>query len=164
MHSNHHRSGSWFGHGGRNGWLAPLGIGIGIGALIFSLLPFLAWAHHDDRGGRHGFGAAQEFRREAPGAVPPATERYGHHGRGPGTSWSWGVPFFPFGGTRLLLPLLLIGLGAWLISGGRRGPDGPSGRSHRGEGEPFHGPPGPPPGTEPRTPPDPPATGETRRL
>jgi hypothetical protein len=83
-----------------------------------------------------------------------------HHDRDRGV----GGIFFPFGAGRLILPLLLIGAGAWLLSGRGRGPRSGTGPS----GQPGNqvSPPAAPAPAEPATgdDADPPVTGETRRL
>ena len=116
--------------GGRNGWLVPLLIGLGIGALLFGLLPGLHWGPGDRRPDRYGRGNSEGMFREQPapgtdeGAIVPQG-RFGfehRHGRASlHDSWLPGALFFPFGGSRLLLPVLLIGSGAWLLTRRRGG-------------------------------------------
>ena len=161
--------GLFFGNGGgRNGWLVPLLIGLGIGALLFGLLPGLHWGPGNRRMDRYGRGNSEGMFREqpAPGTdqgAPVPQRRFGFehgHGRAPSGHDSWlpGALFFPFGGSRLLLPLLLIGSGAWLLTRRRGGLRGPA-------CAPPQGPlPAPPAEPERRSDPEHPVTGETRRL
>ncbi len=169
MSSQEYGRGSFFGNGGRrNGWLVPLLVGLGIDALLFGLLPGLHWGPGGRRPDRHGRGntggmfGQQAAPREDQGATAPQ-ERFGFehgHGRVPsGHDW-WlpGALFFPFGGSRLILPLLLIGSGVWLLTRRRGGLGGPAYSPPQGS------PPAPPVDPERRSDPEPPSTGETRRL
>ena len=152
--------GSFFGNGrGRNGWLVPLLVGLGIGALLFGLLPGLHWGPGDrqpDRYGRDNTGGLfqqQPAPRADRGTAAPQGRFEHGHGRAPsGHDW-WlpGALFFPFGASRLILPLLLIGSGAWLLTR-RRG--GWGGSAYPPQGSPP-APPAPPADPEPRSEPEP---------
>ena len=170
---------SWFGNRWRRiSWLLPLVIGIGIGVLLFGLLPGFRWGIGGHTWASHGTGAYAPGYREQPAprteAVPPGPQERFHHGRGPGrghyahTTRERGGAFFPFAGSRLIVPLLLIGAGAWLLARPRHGGGGSGGPAERG---PYSSQPGTDPtpftpaaGLEPGSTPEPPATGETRRL
>ncbi len=161
--------GSFFGNGGRrNGWLVPLLVGLGIGALLFGLLPGLHWGPGDRRPDRYGGGNTGGMFRQQPapsedqGAAAPQGRFGFEHGHSRALSghgsWLPGALFFPFGGSQLILPLLLIGSGAWLLTRRRGGLGGPA------YAPPRQSPPAPPADPEPRRDPEPPATGETRQL
>ena len=176
MHSSDYGRGSWFGQGWRRtGWLLPLLLGIGIGALLVGLLPTMRWGFDGHMGGRHRRGvAAPGFQQQpAPRAerIPHAHPRHGHGwDRSPFAHATplWGLLFWPFSAMRLIAPLLLIGLGAWLLAGGRRGGGSrgspTEGASHSGQAGTPQAPPVPPADLQPPGPPDAPSTGETRRL
>jgi|GEM_PF-5035374 len=189
MHPSDYGRGPWLGRGRRNFWLLPLLIGIGIGALLFGPSRGYRSGYGHAYKGWNGPGAyapqyGQQWAQPAPPAagqaVPPAaaaprtTEGQYFNDRGPaGDRFGYGHrhrggPFFPFAGLRLLLPLLLIGAGAWLFFRGRQGPGGWSGPSGMG-GQPNQpGTPPPPPAQPTSAPstatPTPPATGETRHF
>jgi len=104
--------------------------------------------------------------------APQAPQGRAKHGQGPaarqGGSAREGChhpffPSFPFLDPRLIVPLLLIGLGAWLLSGGRRGPGnwgGPGPQQIAAPPAPAATP------VEPESDDDrePPSTGQTQRL
>lgn len=163
----------------RISWLLPLVLGIGIGALALGLFSGFGWGHDNRRG---SFAAAlpgnqQQWSQPAPNSaqqpvVPQFAPRAGapfqrgldqnRHGGVTQGRWGW---FFPFGSLRFIGPLLLIGLGAWLLSGRRFGSGGSSGPSAP---QPPHG--GPtttvaaPVEPQPARRDEPPATSETQRL
>ncbi|HEX6290906.1 MAG TPA: hypothetical protein VFZ66_17105 [Herpetosiphonaceae bacterium] len=148
MHPGEYGRGPWFRRGPRGGfWLLPLLIGIGLGALFFGG-PRGPWLGFDGFGREYGPGYRQQAPQAAPQAgaeraapqaeqAPAAPDARGH-GRewhGFGERRHFAPFFFPFGGLRLIVPLLLIGAGLWLLSGRRRGPrhwGGPGGPGHWG--------------------------------
>ncbi len=189
MSSESYGRGSGFGNSWRRSpWPLPLVLGIGIGALLFQL-PFGMWRW--GHGGRSAFErhpAVHGYSRGGEQVAPPAGARQGDsgaqvapqaaqghfkHGQGPaarqagyareGRHHSF-FPFFPLLDPRLILPLLLIGLGAWLLSGGRRGPGNWGGRPGPQQ---IAAPPAPAATpVEPKSDDDrePPSTGQTQRL
>ena len=174
MNSREYGRGPWFGNGGRgNGWLLPLVVGIGIGALLFTLLPGMlrGIGHHERAPFRAGAFAPAERDQAAlhAGAGDPAPHaRMAHgpererHGFG---AWGLGGLFFPFAGSRLLGALLLIGAGAWLLAGRTRGPGGWNGPSGPQAGQPASTPNGAfPAEPRPRDDWEQPSTGGTRYL
>lgn len=152
--------------GRNNPWLLPVLIGIALGALLFGLLPEMLEEFGDlhERKDRAGMYAPSE-RQQPQAQDAPATReqdqpRFGRDDDD--QEWRHGGMFFPFSPGRFVIPLLLMGAGAWLLSGRRRpgGWNGPSGRRT--------GPYGPPATPAPHEPysndPELPTTGETRRL
>ena len=173
MNPENERRAGW---GRRFPWLLPLVIGLGLGALLVSILPGFGFDRDNQRAERQASVAARAERQQTQ-SVPRQDERQvgprehfrgergDHRGafagsrRGPGLFW------FPFGLGRVLLPLLLIGAGAWLLMGGRRGP-GSRGGTPGSQTSRLGPPPSTVPVEEPPSDRDPelPSTGETRRL
>lgn len=161
--------------GRRAPWLIPLLIGAGLGALLIVLMNGFSWRGDHGRG---DFAASQRVPQaqqwqQAPQAqqpvapqqqsVPVAPQAQRGFGRGMdgrgmmgGHQRGW-FSFLPFGGLRMIVPLLLIAGGAWLLSRPRRG----SGGQGPAPAQPATAPP-----TTPQHGPeqDPPATSETQRL
>ena len=158
----------------RYSWMIALLLGVGLGALLVGPIGGQLWfsdrhGDHDGQGPRSGQqsqatlpSAPQQNQPTAPDSTQPQREsRYADprsRADQPVTRGSRGERyggFFPFDEIELLVPLLLIGAGAWLIWGRRRGSgNGGSGYAPR-----------PVEPVEPTTVPnDHPATGETRRL
>ncbi len=189
MSSESYGRGSRFGNSWRRSpWLLPLVLGIGIGALIFQL-PFGMWRWgHGGRDTSERHAAVQGYSRGGEQAAPPGGARQGDpgaqvapqapqgrfkHGHGPaarhggygsGPRHHSFFPFFPLFDPRLILPLLLISLWAWLLSGGRRGPGNSGGRPGPQQ---IAAPPAPTATpVEPKADDDrePPSTGQTQRL
>jgi hypothetical protein len=77
--------------------------------------------------------------------------------------WGHGETFSWFNPERLVVPLLLIGAGAWLLSGRRRAPGGSTGLSGR-QAVSYDPSPSPAPREPYSNDPESPTTGETRRL
>lgn len=166
--------GPWPGNGWRNNQgIILLLVGVVIGALVVGLSGGI-WSGFfgNNRGGV--VAGEPRFRSQEPSFEPPVqaqpvVPQPGFRGGGIGDARhgiireSRGHGFWPFDGLRWIVPLLLIGGGAWLLSRRQQGPGNWSGPS---------GTPGNPAGsqsipvTEPRPtdPETPPSTGETRML
>lgn len=163
---------------GRNPWLLPLVIGLMLGAVVGGLAGSMWWSSGgalwgDQRASAYVSGQQEQQARSAPftdrGMIAPGAEFHGH-GRGGefgvfswgrhGGWWSWFAP------ARILVPLLLIGAGAWLLSGRRRGP-GSGGGTAFPQGSDRMPPPNvgaSPTGPQSPSSPQPSATDETRLL
>jgi len=171
-------------HGWRRySWIIALAVGVGLGALLVGLIRGQLWfiggrGHHADMARRSGQSgqatirtAPQQDQATAPGTAQQRGSRQADPRRGSAQQPHETDPrgrvdqlagrdphrgFFPFAELKLLVALLLIGSGAWLIRGSRRGPGsgGGSGNAAR-----------PARPIEPTTAPyDRPETGETRHL
>jgi hypothetical protein len=147
----------------RYSWIIILAVGVGLGALLVGPIGGQLW-FMDGRGDRGGMTARSERQSQAsaPDTAQPQTDPRRADPRGDAAEQLRGDSrggrhggLFPFDQLELLASLLLIGGGAWLIWGRRRGP------WQRGDAGPTY----PAAPREPMPPPhDQAETGETRRL
>ena len=137
MSSQEYDRGAGFASGGRGaGWALPLLIGLGLGALLFGLLPNLRWDYAGQGWMGHAPGAyaphnqQQAIPRDEVVPARPQARPDGRHALG-GAPYAFGpgrhggiLPslFDP----RLLGAAALIGAGVWLLGRRRSGPAAPT--------------------------------------